>query len=178
AARRLARRCRRRGAVAIQRRAIPRRGDRRLAHHAARRADDDHAPALGHRARASAAQEAALRLAGEAVWTEERLKQFVRARFGQQPLYIVTNRQPVSHVRRGGAIHAQIPASGVVTALEPVARACGAVWLAHGSGDADRQATDAHDHVRLPADDPRYTLRRLWLTQAEEDGYYYGFANE
>jgi trehalose 6-phosphate synthase len=79
-----------------------------------------------HRAQAAAEQEAALRLAGEAVWAEERLKQFVRARFGSQPLFIVTNRQPLSHVRQGRSVVAQTPASGVVTALEPVARACGA----------------------------------------------------
>jgi trehalose 6-phosphate synthase len=37
---------------------------------------------------------------------------------------------------------------------------------------------DARDSVRVPPDDPRYTLKRVWLSRAEEDGYYYGFANE
>jgi trehalose 6-phosphate synthase len=131
-----------------------------------------------YRARAAAEQEAALRLAGEALWTEERLKQFVRARLDGQTLFVVSNREPVSHVRQNGVIVAQTPASGVVTALEPVVRACGGVWLAHGSGSADWENVDARGRLGVPEDDPRYTLRRVRLTGEEEDGYYYGFSNE
>lgn len=131
-----------------------------------------------HRARTAAEQEAALRLSGDTIWTEERLKQFVNVRLGNRPLFVVSNREPVSHVWRGGQIQAQTPASGMVTALEPVMRACGGVWIAHGSGDADREVVDARGRLELPPDDARYTLRRVWLSKEEEDGYYYGFANE
>jgi trehalose 6-phosphate synthase len=131
-----------------------------------------------HRAETAAEQEAALRFASEAVWTEERLKQFVRLALESRPLFIVSNREPVSHVRRGGRIVPQVPASGVVTAMEPVMRACGGVWVAHGSGDADDATIDAEGRIGLPVDHPRYTLRRVWLSKEEEDGYYYGFANE
>jgi trehalose 6-phosphate synthase len=62
--------------------------------------------------------------------------------------------------------------------MEPVMRACGGVWVAHGSGDADHITTEATGRIRLPVDDPRYTLRRVWLSKEEEEGYYYGFANE
>jgi trehalose 6-phosphate synthase len=131
-----------------------------------------------YRAQAAAEQEAALRLTGEALWTEERLKQFVRYRFDGQALFVVSNRQPVSHAWKGQQIVVQTPASGVVTAMDPVMRACGGVWIAHGSGDADQLTTDATGRLRLPVDDPRYTLRRVWLSKEEEEGYYYGFANE
>jgi trehalose 6-phosphate synthase len=131
-----------------------------------------------YRAEAAAEQEAALRLSGEVIWTEERLKQFVKVRVGSRPLFVVSNREPVSHVRRGGRIVPQVPASGVVTAMEPVMRACGGVWVAHGSGEADRETADAQGRVGLPPDDPRYTLRRVWLSREEEEGYYYGFSNE
>ena len=130
------------------------------------------------RARAAAEQEAALRLMGESVWTEERLKQFVNLRLGGRPLVVVSNREPVSHVRKGGRIQTLTPASGLVTAMEPMMRACGGVWVAHGSGDADRETADARGRLGVPEDDPRYTLRRVWLTEEEERGYYYGFANE
>ncbi|MGA1985203.1 MAG: trehalose-6-phosphate synthase [Candidatus Sulfotelmatobacter sp.] len=50
--------------------------------------------------------------------------------------------------------------------------------MAHGSGDADLEAVDGHDRLRVPPDDPRYTLRRVWLNKQEEEGYYYGFSNE
>ena len=131
-----------------------------------------------YRARAAAEQEAALRLRGDAVWTEERLKQFVRGRLGGQRLFVVSNREPLTHVWENGKIVAQTPASGVVTAMEPVMRACGGVWLAHGSGNADQDTADADGRLELPPDDPRYVLRRVWLSKEEEEGYYYGFANE
>jgi trehalose 6-phosphate synthase len=131
-----------------------------------------------YRAEAAAEQEAALRLAGDAVWTEERLKQFVRIRFDGTSVFVVSNREPVSHVWRGSALAVQTPASGVVTAMDPVMRACGGVWIAHASGDADRENADAQGRLAVPPDDPRYTLRRVWLSREEEKGYYYGFSNE
>jgi trehalose-6-phosphate synthase len=130
-----------------------------------------------HKAQQVAEQEAALRLMGETVWTEERLKQFVKLRAGG-PLFVVSNREPVSHLWANDRIVARTPVSGLVTAMEPVLRACEGVWVAHGSGNADRDAADAHGRIRLPLGDPRYTLRRVWLSQEEEEGYYYGFANE
>ncbi len=135
------------------------------------------AKSLSH-ARAAAEQEATLRLSAESLWTEERLKQFVRLQLNDRPLVLVSNREPMSHVRRGHQIESLTPASGLVTALDPVMRACGGVWVAHGSGDADRETVDSRGRLRLPPDDPRYTLRRVWLSSEEESGYYYGFANE
>jgi trehalose 6-phosphate synthase len=130
------------------------------------------------KARAGIAEEARLRLRGEEVWTEERLAQFARARLGNRPLVVVSNREPVSHVWQGRRVVTLTPASGVVTAMEPVMRACGGVWVAHASGDADREVVDERGMVRLPPDAPRYDLKRLWLSEEEETGYYYGFANE
>ena len=127
------------------------------------------------RARASAAREARLRLSGERVWTEERLKQFVQLTFGERPIFVVSNREPVSHVRDGRTIREVEPASGLVTAVEPIMLACGGVWVAHGSGSADRIAGE---RVALPTGAPSYTLRRVWLDDEEEAGYYDGFANE
>jgi trehalose 6-phosphate synthase len=71
-----------------------------------------------------------------------------------------------------------VPASGLVTALEPILRACDGTWIAFGSGDADKEVVDERDHLRVPPDNPEYTLRRVWLTKEEEQGYYYGFSNE
>ena len=127
------------------------------------------------RVRTVAEQEARLRLLGEHIWTEERLKQFVQMRFGTRPIFVVSNREPLSHVFEGKRITEMRPASGLVSALEPIMTACGGVWIAHGSGDADRAAGE---RVGLPPDDPTYTLRRVWLDAEEEAGYYYGFSNE
>jgi trehalose 6-phosphate synthase len=130
------------------------------------------------RAQAAMEEEARLRLESETVWTEERLKQFTRTRFGDRPLIVVSNREPFSHVWRGRHVSVQTPASGVVTALDPVMRACGGLWVAHGSGDADREVVDERDAIMVPPHDPRYTLKRVWLTAEQEAGYYYGFSNE
>jgi trehalose 6-phosphate synthase len=66
----------------------------------------------------------------------------------------------------------------LVSALEPVMRACSGVWIAHGNGSADRDVVDARSHVGVPPEHPAYEIRRVWITAEEEAGYYYGFANE
>ena len=126
-------------------------------------------------ARAAAEEEARLRESGESLWTPERLRASIQNKL-RGSLFVVSNREPYSHVHHGKAIEASQPASGLVTALEPVLRACDGTWIAHGSGDADRETVDKHDRLRVPPDRPEYTLRRVWLTKEEEDGYYYGFA--
>lgn len=129
-------------------------------------------------ARSAAELEARLRDTGESLWTADRLAVHVRARLEDGRLFVVSNREPYMHVRRGKSVEVNVPPSGLVTALEPVLRACDGTWVAHGSGEADLEAVDSHDRLLVPPDDPRYTLRRIWLTKEEEEGYYYGFANE
>lgn len=112
-------------------------------------------------------------------WTPQALQQVVREHLDDCPLVVVSNREPYIHNRTpDGTPTVQVPASGMVTALEPIVRACSGIWVAHGSGTADRMVVDKSDHVRVPPDDPAYTLRRVWLSAEEEDGYYYGFSNE
>jgi trehalose 6-phosphate synthase len=111
-------------------------------------------------------------------WTRERLEQVARTRLGAAKLIVVANREPYFHVREGDEIRCSKPASGMTTALDPVMQACSGVWVAHGSGDADRQASDEHGRTPVPPESPTYTLRRIWLSKEEEQGYYYGFANE
>ncbi len=129
-------------------------------------------------ARSAAELEARLRDTGESIWTADRLAVHVRARLEDGRLFVVSNREPYMHVRRGKSVEVSVPSSGLVTAIEPVLRACDGTWVAHGSGDGDLEAVDGHDRLQVPPDDPRYTLRRIWLTKEEEEGYYYGFANE
>ena len=129
-------------------------------------------------ARASAAAEARLRDAGEHHWTAERLAVHMRDRYGSSRIFVVSNREPYMHVRQGRETVCIVPPSGLVTAIEPVLRACDGVWVACGSGNADAATVDEFDRLRVPPDDPRYTLRRVWLSAEEEAQYYDGFANE
>ena len=129
-------------------------------------------------ARAAAEIEARLRNTNESLWTAQRLADHVRTKLDGSNLFVVSNREPYVHNRQGNTITVTVPASGLVTALEPILYACNGTWVAQGSGTADKQTVDEHDRLQVPPDDPRYTLRRVWLTAEEEDGYYYGFANE
>ena len=129
-------------------------------------------------ARASAEEEARLRQAAESLWTPVRLKEHVRTLLSEKSLFVISNREPYIHVRKGTQIECVVPPSGLVTALEPILKVCGGVWIAHGSGDADREVADQQDKLRVPTEDPQYVLKRVWLTKGEEKGYYYGFSNE
>ena len=112
-------------------------------------------------------------------WTPQALRQVVRDHLHSAQVIIVSNREPYIHnfdADKNPVV--QVPASGMVTALEPIMRACSGVWVAHGAGTADRETVDRYDQIRVPPDDPSYTLRRVWLTPEQEQGYYYGFCNE
>jgi trehalose-6-phosphate synthase len=131
-------------------------------------------------ARAAAATEARLRESGKPWWTAEKLALHIRNSSECSRIFVVSNREPYMHMRRGRGRNLEciVPPSGLVTALEPILRACNGVWVASGSGDGDTMAVDEFDHLRVPPDDPKYTLRRVWITEEEEAQYYDGFANE
>jgi trehalose 6-phosphate synthase len=129
-------------------------------------------------ARAVAEEEARLRYTSESLWTNDRLRLFVRERLGDSRVFVVSNREPYEHFHGPKGIECAMPASGLVTALEPILRACNGTWIAQGTGDADRETVDRSNRVQVPPDQPQYTLRRVWLNQAEEEGFYLGFSNE
>ncbi len=129
-------------------------------------------------ARAAAEREAHLRESAESNWTADRLRVFVRGRLGGDHLFAVSNREPYEHVHRDNTVQCRVPASGLVTALDPVLCACEGTWIAQATGDADRETVDEAGRVRVPPEHHQYTLRRVWLTQEEEQGFYFGFANE
>jgi len=131
-------------------------------------------------ARAAAQEEAQLRESQSSLWTPDRLRVSLQSKLQDNSLFVVSNREPYMHVfnERDHSIQMLIPASGVVTALEPVLDACHGTWIANGSGNADREVVDSNDHLQVPPARPTYTLRRVWLTPEEDRGYYEGFSNE
>jgi len=131
-----------------------------------------------HIARAAAEEEARLRDASLSEWTAERLRIAVQTKLRANRIFAVSNREPYVHTRKGNEIVCSVPPSGLVTALEPILRACDGTWIAQATGDADRETADDSGHLRVPPEHPQYKLRRVWLTRQEEDGFYLGFANE
>ncbi|HWB04465.1 MAG TPA: trehalose-6-phosphate synthase [Verrucomicrobiales bacterium] len=112
-------------------------------------------------------------------WSREKFYEVVSQRLAGRKLIAVSNREPFIHRRTAsGAVECLRPASGLTTALHPIMAASGGTWIAHGSGDADATVTDERGRVQVPPDAPAYTLRRVWLTEEQECGYYYGLSNE
>jgi alpha,alpha-trehalose-phosphate synthase [UDP-forming] len=111
-------------------------------------------------------------------WTPDTLRRILADELPGAQVIVVSNREPYIHNLNGDEVELVVPASGLVSALEPITRACNGTWIAYGGGSADRLTVDHADRVQVPPDRPSYALRRVWLTQEEHDGYYLGFANE
>jgi len=130
-------------------------------------------------ARIAASEEARLRLKKfDSPWTTERLKAFVTDILKDRKIFVVSNREPYVHTKEGNTIDYHFPASGMVTAIEPIMQATGGMWIAYGSGNADKLVVDQSDSIGVPPNDPNYTLKRVWLTKEEVKGFYDGFSNE
>ncbi|MDD4893933.1 MAG: trehalose-6-phosphate synthase [Candidatus Omnitrophica bacterium] len=131
-------------------------------------------------ARKVVSEKATERIKKDELWTESKLRDLIHARLGENALFVVSNREPYMHVIDDitGQPKCIRPASGVVTAIHPIMSACGGTWIAHGSGNADRKFVNSKDKLGVPPEDNRYILKRVWLSKEEEEGYYYGFANE
>jgi len=109
--------------------------------------------------------------------TRESLRQLIRTKLRGAKFVAVSNREPYLHVYRNGKVEWVRPASGMTAALDPVMQASRGLWVAHGSGEADAEASDSDGFVAVPPDHPTYHLKRVWLSKQQEEGYYYGFAN-
>jgi trehalose-6-phosphate synthase len=138
----------------------------------------EHIAKAMHEAKATAQEEARLRTSAEAIWTPERLKAEVENLLQKKKMIVVSNREPYMHIHEGRDIKCIVPASGMITAMEPILKACSGLWIAAGTGDADKETVDRNNKVQVPPDNPKYTLKRIWLTKEEENHFYYGFSNE
>ncbi|MER8846182.1 MULTISPECIES: alpha,alpha-trehalose-phosphate synthase (UDP-forming) [Mesorhizobium] len=111
-------------------------------------------------------------------WSPETLRHILAKELPDAQVIVVSNREPYIHNRDGDDIQLVVPASGLVSALEPITRACAGTWIAYGGGSADTLVVDENDRIAVPPENPSYTLRRVWLSEEEQQGYYLGFANE
>ncbi len=111
-------------------------------------------------------------------WDQGRLKKLIEDRLSDFHVILVSNREPYMHVYKGGEVEIIMPASGMAIALDSLMQTTSGTWVAAGSGPADREACTHGDSLMVPPQDPKYKLRRLWLTRQEERDYYYGFSNQ
>ncbi|WP_395749952.1 trehalose-6-phosphate synthase [Prosthecobacter sp.] len=112
-------------------------------------------------------------------WTKELLRELIETRLSGVKFIVVSNREPHMHrYGEGGEMECIETTGGLATALRPIMAATKGTWIAHGAGNADRDTADEQGRLAVPPENPSYTLRRVWLTPEQEEGYYYGFANE
>lgn len=112
------------------------------------------------------------------MWTRTALHELIKSKLHGYKFIVVANREPYIHQYKDDAIEVVRPASGMASALDPIMDASEGTWIAHGSGTADRDVVDEFDRIRVPPDDPKYTLRRIWLTKEQEGGFYDGMSND
>lgn len=99
------------------------------------------------------------------------------AQSSQGRLIIVSNRLPVVFERTGEELTFRPGSGGLVTALAPVLRDRGGLWIGwSGLPESEQQAVDKL--LRDSSVASGYALRAVPLTPRELDDYYYGFANE
>ncbi len=109
--------------------------------------------------------------------TRQDLLQWSRAYMRDKRLVVVSNREPYTHVREQGQTHVLRNVGGLTVALDSVVQALGGLWVAYGHGTADRAAVDERSRVRLPEEDPTFTLKRVWISREDYQLYYGGFSN-
>lgn len=130
-------------------------------------------------ARLAASEEAKASLEKlDSPWTAERLKQFTKDLLKNRTIIAVSNLEPYIHTKAGNSTTYHVPASGLITAIEPIMQACGGIWIAQGSGNADKLVVDEHDKMQVPPEEPKYTLKRIWLTEKEIKGFSYGLSDQ
>jgi trehalose 6-phosphate synthase len=89
----------------------------------------------------------------ETEWSRDRLVSLLKERLSGIRVVVVANREPYIHNRvggPGGGVSWMRPASGLVTALDPIMRATGGVWIAHGSGSGDHETADERGRLGVP----------------------------
>jgi len=112
------------------------------------------------------------------MWNRESLEDTIKNKFGGYDFIVVSNREPYAHEYSGKRIRCVKSIGGLTTALDPIMQASKGVWVAHGSGDADKDVVDKDNKIMVPPEDPKYTLKRIWMSKEEENGFYYGYANQ
>lgn len=110
------------------------------------------------------------------IWSKEYLHKFIKEKLKDRLFIVVANREPYMHVFKEGHIECIRPTGGLIAALDPVMKASNGIWVASGTGSADKKVVDKDGKIRVPPDKAEYTLKRVWLTKQQEANYYYGFS--
>ncbi len=109
--------------------------------------------------------------------TLNRFSAYIKKNLSSRRLVIVSSREPYVHKQTKSGIKVEVPAGGLTSAMDDVLKLTGGIWVAWGSGSADKE-TVTDDRVLVPPGDPAYTLKRVWLSSTEVNNYYHGYSNQ
>ena len=97
---------------------------------------------------------------------------------GGRRLVVVSNRLPVSLIKHKGGRWGQQPGTGgLVTALKPVLRQRGGMWIGW-SGVVDVDASEVQTRLDHECQDVPYRLHAVALSSHDKRNFYQGAANE
>ncbi|MBX4197986.1 trehalose-6-phosphate synthase, partial [Candidatus Parcubacteria bacterium] len=99
-------------------------------------------------------------------------------RIGDYKLIVVSSAEPYTHGYYKDKITVVRGAGGLITAMEPIIKLNGGLWIAHGRGASDKEVVNEEDKIKMPPGRRQYTLKRLWITKRNLLGWYYGLCNE
>ncbi len=99
------------------------------------------------------------------------------ASFPGRRIVVASNRLPLRLQRTGDGWEAESGSGGLVTALAPVLRNRGGVWVGW-PGTVERDSEGLREVLERATADTGYRLEPVSLTRDERDNYYYGFSNE
>lgn len=95
-------------------------------------------------------------------------------KISERHIVIVSNRLPVVIEKSNGKWEVNQGIGGLVTALAPVLRNRGGLWI----GWPGSNATDLDEPLRVESRKIGYKLTPVMLSQEDIDKYYHGFSNE
>jgi len=110
-------------------------------------------------------------------WNKNTVLDLVKDKLSDHLFVVVSNRQPYIHKFVKGKPECMRGPGGVITALDPVMCQLRGLWVASGSGEADKEVAK-DSKVNVPPQNPSYVLRYVWLTKEENLGFYFGFSNQ
>ena len=112
-------------------------------------------------------------------WSPKTLQDLLRNTLPDAEIIAVSNREPYIHNRSPNGIVVQTAGERLgVGAGTDHARVWRRLDRARQRQRRPGNGRQTRPHPRAPEASPAYTLRRVWITEEEQDGYYYGFANE
>lgn len=114
------------------------------------------------------------------MWSAKTVNKLVKSKLKGFSVITISNREPYIHMHTKKGITYKGPGffGGMAVALDSTMQACHGLWIAWGSGDANHETVDKFKHIKVPPENPQYTLRRVWISGKDIFGFYFGASNQ